>query len=276
VAGILVRGETDYVANGSCNIVNVCAETGCRGEDITYVYPAVSAYCGVATSTRLCGSPPPAGNTFTYSASNTNSAQQNTTNKTITLNAGDTVEVGTCGVPDATASGDTYLRFYLGATQVTYNDDACGGTASYFKYVVPAGGAGSYEVRAGCYSSGSCSGTVAWKVTPGTPGTGGSFQYSATNTNSALQNTTNRNVTLAAGQTINAGTCTVAGASGSGDTYLRLYDAAGTQVAYNDDSCSLLSYFSYVVPAGKGGTYQIRAGCYGSGSCSGTVAYTVQ
>ena len=45
VAGILVRGETDYVANGSCNVVNVCGETGCRGEDVTYVYPALVGFC---------------------------------------------------------------------------------------------------------------------------------------------------------------------------------------------------------------------------------------
>ncbi|HWN69422.1 MAG TPA: serine protease, partial [Haliangium sp.] len=45
VAGILVRGETDYVTSGSCRIVNTCTETGCRGEDITYVRPAIDAYC---------------------------------------------------------------------------------------------------------------------------------------------------------------------------------------------------------------------------------------
>jgi V8-like Glu-specific endopeptidase len=43
VAGILVRGETDYVVNGSCNVVNTCTEAGCRGEDITYVAPAITA-----------------------------------------------------------------------------------------------------------------------------------------------------------------------------------------------------------------------------------------
>jgi V8-like Glu-specific endopeptidase len=58
VAGILVRGDTDYVSNGSCNVVNVCPETGCRGEDITYVYPAIDALCRTTSnaSTRLCGS----------------------------------------------------------------------------------------------------------------------------------------------------------------------------------------------------------------------------
>lgn len=48
VAGILVRGERDYVANGSCNVVNVCSETGCSGESITYVRAAITSYCRVA------------------------------------------------------------------------------------------------------------------------------------------------------------------------------------------------------------------------------------
>jgi hypothetical protein len=35
VEGILVRGETDFVANGDCMISLVCPTTGCRGEDVT-------------------------------------------------------------------------------------------------------------------------------------------------------------------------------------------------------------------------------------------------
>ncbi|MFP2964270.1 trypsin-like serine peptidase, partial [Myxococcus sp. 1LA] len=61
VAGILVRGETDYVSQGSCRVVNQCSDTGCRGEDITYVRPAVDDYCSANGSVRLCGraEPPP-------------------------------------------------------------------------------------------------------------------------------------------------------------------------------------------------------------------------
>jgi hypothetical protein len=57
VAGILVRGDTDYVDRGSCSVVNVCPEAGCRGEDNTYVYPALDAFCRTTnnTSARLCG-----------------------------------------------------------------------------------------------------------------------------------------------------------------------------------------------------------------------------
>jgi V8-like Glu-specific endopeptidase len=58
VRGILVRGDTDYVDNGGCNVVNTCAETGCRGEDSTYVYPALDGFCRNTNNAnpRLCGS----------------------------------------------------------------------------------------------------------------------------------------------------------------------------------------------------------------------------
>ncbi|KFA88930.1 trypsin-like serine peptidase [Archangium violaceum] len=285
VAGILVRGETDYVTSGSCRVVNVCSETGCRGEDITYVYPAIRAYCTATNNgnTQLCSGlpppPPPPPNSYAYTASNTNSAQQNTVDKTLTFAAGDVVELGTCGVDGAVVDGDSFLRLNNGAgTEVANNDDSCGGRGSYIKYTVPA--AGSFTIRGGCYSSGSCGGTVVWKVTPGSGGggTSGSFNFSASNTNSAQQNTVNHSVTAAAGQVLRLGTCTVSGGSGTGDTYLRLYGPTGTQVAVNDDGsgCGTLSYLTYTVPSGAAGAYQIRAGCYSSNSCSGTVAYTIQ
>jgi V8-like Glu-specific endopeptidase len=276
VAGILVRGDTDYVSNGSCYIVNVCSETGCGGEDITYVRPAIDAFCAASTSTRLCSStPPPAGNSFTYTASNTNGATVGTTNKVVALTAGQKITVGTCGVTGSSFTGDTYLRLYgPAATEVSSNDDACGGRGSSLTFTAVT--AGNYEIRAGCYSTGSCGGTVAWTLQTGTPPAGGSLTFNATNTNSAQQNTTNRDIPLTAGQSIAFGTCTVAGASGTGDTYLRLYNAAGQQVVVNDDACGSLSYATYTVPTGAGGTYQLRAGCYGSTSCGGTVAWTVQ
>ena len=34
VEGILVRGESDFVSNGSCFVSLVCPTTGCRGEDV--------------------------------------------------------------------------------------------------------------------------------------------------------------------------------------------------------------------------------------------------
>jgi trypsin-like peptidase len=35
VEGILVRGENDFVKNGTCHVSLVCPTTGCRGEDVT-------------------------------------------------------------------------------------------------------------------------------------------------------------------------------------------------------------------------------------------------
>ncbi|HZI14810.1 MAG TPA: serine protease [Myxococcus sp.] len=286
VAGILVRGENDYVANGSCTVVNVCTQTGCRGEDITYVRPAIEAYCAVATSTRLCSGlpppPPPPPNSYTYTASNTNSAQQNTVNKVVALTAGQKLTVATCGVTGATFTGDTYLRLSTTAgAEVASNDDACGGRGSSFSYT--AATAGNFEIRAGCYSSGSCGGTVVYTIengTPPPPGSTGSYAFSTTNTNGAQRNTVNRDVTLTAGQTLKLSTCPamLAGAAGTGDTYLRLFTSTGVQVGSNDDyaSCGTLSYITYTVPAGAGGTYQLRAGCYANNTCSGTVAWSIQ
>ncbi|MCP3166936.1 serine protease [Myxococcus qinghaiensis] len=280
LAGILVRGDTDYVRSGSCYVVNTCTETGCGGEEITYVNNAITALCQASTSARLCGSgpPPTGGSSFTFSASNTASATTNTTNKTVALTAGQKITLGTCGVAGASVTGDSFLRLFgPSGTEVASNDDGCGGRGSNLSFTATT--AGNYEVRAGCYSSGTCSGTVAWTLEGGGTGptpSNGSFTYSGSATNSAQTGTTNRDITVAAGQSISFGTCTVAGSAGTGDTYLRLYNSAGQQVTSNDDSCGALSYANYTVPAGAGGTYQVRAGCYGSTSCTGTVAWTVQ
>jgi len=47
VAGILVRGASDYERRGSCNVVSVLPETGGagHGEDIVYVHRAIDALC---------------------------------------------------------------------------------------------------------------------------------------------------------------------------------------------------------------------------------------
>ncbi|AKJ03807.1 trypsin domain protein [Archangium gephyra] len=225
-------------------------------------------------------SPPTSPNSLPYSASNTNSAQQNTVNRIIALSAGQTLTLGTCGVTGSSFSGDTYLRLYNSSgVQVALSDDACGGAGSNFTYTVPSGAGGNYQLRAGCYSSYSCSGTVAWTTTGSTtpPPSGSTLNYSASNTNSAQQATVNQTITLTAGQTLTLGTCGVTGSSFSGDTYLRLYNSSGVEVAYNDDACGGTgSNFTYTVPSGAGGNYQLRAGCFSSNSCSGTAAWTLQ
>lgn len=102
----------------------------------------------------------------------------------------------------------------------------------------------------------------------------GSFPYSASNTASATANTSNYSLFLYAGQVFTAATCGVPGSSGSGDTYLRLNNPSGQEIARNDDAgspCGLLSNLSIVVPVT--GTYTLRAGCFSTGSCGGTVAF---
>jgi subtilisin-like proprotein convertase family protein len=37
VEGILVRGENDFVRQGSCSVSNRCTDTSCRGEDVTRI-----------------------------------------------------------------------------------------------------------------------------------------------------------------------------------------------------------------------------------------------
>lgn len=105
-------------------------------------------------------------------------------------------------------------------------------------------------------------------------GNRGTFSYSASDTGNATTNTTNFAVYLYAGQLFTMGTCGVPDASGSGDTYLRLNDPFGSEIAHNDDAdgpCGYLSNISIIAPVT--GTYVIRAGCFEDNSCSGVVAF---
>lgn len=56
LAGILVRGETDYVydAANRCYRVNVCDANGCGGEDSTYAFRAADALCAKVPTARVC------------------------------------------------------------------------------------------------------------------------------------------------------------------------------------------------------------------------------
>jgi hypothetical protein len=270
VAGILVRGDTDYVASGTCNIVNSCPETGCRGEDVTYVGPALDELCGTAPTARLCEPR----NSFAYSATNTNFATVNTTHRFVSLEPGQTITAGTCGVSGASGTGDTFVHL-IGPTGaiVASNDDGPGcGLLSELSFTAPPLVGGLYEIQAGCFSSNSCTGTVAYTLVGPKDG---SYSFSATNTTSATANTVNLDVPLSAGQTITLGTCGVYGAEGTGDTVVRLFNPGNAEVASNDDgpACGLLSKLSFTTP--QGGIFHIHAGCFSSGTCSGTVAYSI-
>lgn len=168
VAGILVQGDTDYVSNGSCNVVNVCRETGCSGETVVAAHMAVAALCRARPTSKPCGvsapPPAPASPAFAFSGRSTNNATRSTANQTVTLRAGQTLRAGTCNVAGATGTGDTWVRIANSNTTLTTvasNDDACG-QLSFVSFVAPADG--TYVIRAGCYANTACSGTVAYEI----------------------------------------------------------------------------------------------------------------
>jgi len=100
-----------------------------------------------------------------------------------------------------------------------------------------------------------------------------SLVFSKTSTNNASTNTSDYSVYLMSGQIFSVGTCGIAGASSSGDTFLRLRGTSGAELDFNDNSCGGLgSNISYAVPAT--GTYNIKAGCAGTLTCSGTVTWS--
>jgi lysyl endopeptidase len=212
--------------------------------------------------------PPP--DFYSYSASDTNNAQQNTVNQTVVLNAGWEITLATCGLGGSAFTGDTYLRLFgPSGAEVASNDNACGGLGSRIVFRVTT--SGQYQIRGGCAAASSCTGTVKWEIVT----VAGSYSFSASNTNSAQQNTIDQYVWIQTGRKITVGTCGLAGSSASGDTYLRIHDSNGAQVAANDDACGgLASNVSYTSTAYV--SYRLRAGCYSSTSCSGTVAWTIQ
>lgn len=256
-------------------LCSLAAVTGCALDDEASA-PSADERAAIASDPDVEAEAPveavliPPPDFYSYSATNTNSAQQNTGNHTLVLNAGWEVTLATCGLGSSAFTGDTYLRLFgPGGIQVASNDNACGGLGSRIVYRVTT--SGTYEIRGGCYGATSCTGTVKWEIVT----VAGSFPFSATNTNSAQQNTVDAYIWIQTGRKLTAGTCGLAGSSATGDTYLRIYDNNGVQVAANDDACSsLASNVSYTSTAYV--SYRLRAGCYASGSCSGTVVWSIQ
>ncbi|NOK02961.1 MULTISPECIES: hypothetical protein [Myxococcus] len=214
-----------------------------------------------------------------YQASNTTNATNPATSAhyNVDLVANEAVMIGTCGLSDATFTGDTLLRLYnSSATEVANNDQNCYGDGSKLSYTPTI--SGSYLIRAGCWSSGSCTGTVAIARRKGAP-----VFFSASNTNNAQVNTFNKQYSFTGGEVVRVSTCGVSstGAAASGDTYLRLYrnvNGVFTLVASNDTAatlgCGTAAEIVYSVPAS--GYYQFRAGCAGNTACSGNVTVYVE
>jgi len=102
--------------------------------------------------------------------------------------------------------------------------------------------------------------------------------YSTSNTASATQNTVPCTFTAPPGVTILISDCSSSGClSKTSDQYIRLTDSSGNQLAYNDDSCSYCSAITYTTPStGSAQTYTLNQGCYGSKSCTGQFAVSIQ
>jgi hypothetical protein len=97
--------------------------------------------------------------------------------------------------------------------------------------------------------------------------------YAAASTANARRITTSaeKELALAADETVMIGTCGLTGSTYSGDTVLRLFSPDAIQVAYNDDACEYHgSRIDYTAPTA--GTYRLRAGCADQGACEGTLA----
>jgi hypothetical protein len=103
------------------------------------------------------------GDFYTYTAAGTSSATVNTIDRSIFLQAGQTLIIGTCGVPGESFTGDTFLRL-LGPSgaQVAANDDSCGGLGSQIVFIVPTSGV--FQIRGGCFSSSTCRANVTWTI----------------------------------------------------------------------------------------------------------------
>ena len=84
--------------------------------------------------------------------------------------------------------------------------------------------------------------------------------YSASNMNSDTQNYENCVIYACASAVLEISGCAVC----SGDQYLRLYDANGTELASNDDGvCGYCSSITYTVPSESPcQAFQLHEGCY--------------
>jgi len=199
------------------------------------------------------------------------------------LTAGETIDVGTCGLPGSAFHGNTFLRLRNPqGVEVASNNNACPGGGARITYTVPPTGlTGEYILREGCTGNSECQGTIGFNITGPSPITNSYFQfpaYTANNTNSDQVNFVSAPVYLVENQTIDVGTCGVQGSRKNGNTFLRLFNPSNVQVAVNNnDGCGTTgSRLEYTVPpGGPRGLYTVRQGCAANTSCGGTTAYWI-
>ncbi len=101
--------------------------------------------------------------------------------------------------------------------------------------------------------------------------------FSAFNTADATRNVASCQILVCQGRSVRASLCgadTYNLATCSGDTYLRVLDANGNQVAANDNFCGSCSSVTFRPTSTACTVYTIVEGCAGNDICSGTVAVT--
>jgi hypothetical protein len=221
-----------------------------------------------------------------FTASHSNFSVFNTSDCTVQLCPGDTLKASMCDYNDyhqPFCSGDTFLRLIdsVGRTIIT-NDDNCG-ICSMFEYTAPVGSlCDLYTIKQGCYGNELCSGQTTVSLSKPLkvhlPHVINEdlfcMPYLVSNTNSALQNTASCYVPVCENDILTVSFCDSSSDTPAceGDTFIRLFDQSGQLLRYDDDSdcgaCSRLSYFSTVVGCMN---LTISEGCYGMGTCSGTV-----
>ena len=97
-------------------------------------------------------------------------------------------------------------------------------------------------------------------------------RFHSGNTHSATQNTAICSLFACEGTSIVMQTCTDNGKQCNGDTFLRLKDEYGIEVAMNDDGCGYCSYLEYTFPRDSGcKAYELHQGCYDTEECEGQV-----
>lgn len=96
LVGILVSGDTDYVQQGGCTVVNDCSSDGCGGENVTYVANAVEDFCENYTSSRLCGTDAVCGDGFCAASEDSSSCSDDCVAAECGNGVCEAGEAGTC------------------------------------------------------------------------------------------------------------------------------------------------------------------------------------
>lgn len=242
----------------------------------------------------------------TYSASNTASATSNVKKCDFLVCNSSTIQISTCSSDTnlAGCSFDPYLRVYdESGNQVAANDDSCG-QCSYIQFTSSAQ-CQRYSIWEGCYSTGSCSATVAVGAFSPSPTANPTYRptalsttaptsdviavsktwnscpsFSSFGTGSATSKVAKCKITACSGYTIYATFCSsiTSTAKCSGDTYLRLFDGSGNLVDFNDDYCGLCATIIYRIGSEFNGTcqdYTFWQGCFSQTTCSGQLSVLV-